>query len=477
LIPITQVETPHGNFEGGYWPVKYDKLGSNAAVIEDRRPAQEGVFGADYFRAATAKGYLKERTGYVDFVDISTSLEQAAGTMQQTIHDIAFRGSLIQAGRVFYDKGIRAAIRKHYGAEYEAQLVPWLRRIAHQFSTDDTSIAGYNDLMRRVRINLVGHALPLNLKVILSPDVGVPNPKAWASYVANRADNTKLAMEKSDEIRHLVYNMDRDFRESMDRVTLDPTIGDLQKKAVQWGFIPIARVSQEFRISTFVDQYHKALGRGKTEQEAALIADSFVRERHGAASVVDLPAVMQSNEGMKMLTMFYGYFNTMYNWQRQLPGNIRRGQAKEFAVNGLGSVVVGAAFGAALFNNRKQDDSWFKIIGKAMLLQPLSTIPVLNTAASYFAEGYSPRTPIASLLGAAGSILTDAKKLYKGDRLKTMKPVQHAANVVGLSTGLPLAQVGRTGQFATDVMTGQQRPRNIVEYARGIITGEAKLKR
>lgn len=503
LIPITNVETPHGTFPGGYWPVKYDRLGSNAAVIADRKPAQEGVFGGDYFRAATAKGYLKERTGYVDFVDISTSLEQAAGTMQQTIHDIAFRDSLIQAGRVFYDKGIRAAIRKHYGAEYEAQLVPWLRRIAHQFSTDDSSIAGYNDFMRRVRINLVGHALPLNLKVILSPDIGVPNPRAWASYVANRTENTKLAMEKSDEIRHLVYNMDRDFREALDNIGIqekegrivrtlkkvgaDETaqvakeigfqLGDLQKKAVQWGFVPVAKVSQEFRISTFVDQYQKAIGRGKTEQEAALIADSAVRERHGAASVVDLPSVMQSNEGMKMLTMFYGYFNTMYNWQRQLPGNVRRGEAKNFAVNGLGSVVVGAAFGAALFNQRKQDDSWFKIISKAMLLQPLSTIPVLNTAASYFAEGYAPRTPIASLLGAAGSIITDAKKLAKGDRLKTMKPVQHTANVIGLSTGLPLAQIGRTGQFATDVATGQQRPKNITEYARGIISGESKLKK
>lgn len=474
-IDIGQVETPHGTFEGGYWPVKYDRLGSNALVIEDRKPTQEGVFGGDYFRAATAKGYLKERTGYVDFVDISTSLEQAAGTMQQTIHDIAFRDSLIQAGKVFYDKGIRAAIRKHYGAEYEAQLVPWLRRIAHQFSTDDTSIAGYNDFMRRVRINLVGHALPLNLKVILSPDIGVPNPRAWASYLSNRAENTKLAMEKSDEIRHLVYNMDRDFRESLDRITLNPAISDFQKKAVQWGFVPIAKVSQEFRISTFVDQYYKALGRGKTEQEAALIADSFVRERHGAASVVDLPSVMQSNEGMKMLTMFYGYFNTMYNWQRQLPGNVRRGEAQSFMVNGLGSVVVGAAFGAALFNQRKQDDSWFKIIAKAALLQPLSTIPILNTAANYFAEGYAPRTPIASLLGAAGSIITDTKKAAKGQRIE--KPITHAANVVGLSTGLPLAQIGRTGQFSADVWTGKQKPKNIAEWARGIISGEAKLKK
>jgi hypothetical protein len=100
---------------------------------------------------------------------------------------------------------------------------------------------------------------------------------------------------------------------------------------------------------------------------------------------------------------------------------------------------------------------------------------VLNTAASYFAEGYSPRTPIASLLGAAGSILTDTKKFAKGQAIE--KPIQHGANVIGLSTGLPLAQPGRTGQFLSDVSQRKQRPKNITEWARGIITGEAKLKK
>jgi len=207
-----------------------------------------------------------------------------------------------------------------------------------------------------------------------------------------------------------------------------------------------------------------------------------VRERHGAASVVDLPAVMQSSEGMKMVTMFYGYFNTMYNWQRQLPGNVRRGEGANFMVNALGSVVVGAAFGTLLFNQQKQSDSWFKTIGKALLLQPLQTVPFLRDGANYYMEGFQPRTPLASLLGAAGSIITDTKKVMKGQRPD--KPITHAGNVVGLATGLPLAQIGRTAQFADDMRTGRQHvtpfsrdPRlNIADWARGIITGEAKLK-
>jgi hypothetical protein len=473
-IESEKVQTPHGEFDGGYWPVKYDRLGSNMAVIEDKKPPDSAIFGQNYFRAATSKGHLKERTGYIDAVDITSSLEQAAGVMQQTIHDIAFRDSLVQAGKVFYDKEIRAAIRKHYGVEYEAQLIPWLKRIANKNTVDERAIQFYNDWQRRVRVNLIGHALPLNLKVILSPDIGVPDPKAWASFEANRSANVALAMEKSNEIRHLVYNMDRDYREQLERAVTPQGVGGMQKKAVQWAFLPMMKMSQEFRMSTFVDQYAKAKGRGLSDHEASVVADSFVRERHGAASIVDLPAIMESTETMKSLTMFYGYFNTMYNWQRQLPGNVRRGEVQNFAVNALGSVVVGAGFGAALFNQAKEGDSWWKTVGKALLLQPLSTIPIVREFANYFVEGYAPRSPTAGLISALSAAYTDLKHFSKGEPMK--KPIATGANIVGVATGLPLLQVGRTGQFLSDVHQRKQRPRNFPEWARGIISGQARLK-
>lgn len=475
-LDIGQVETPFGTFEGGYWPVKYDRLGSNIqAVKESSEHGTDGVFGRNFFRAATSKGYLKTRTGHVDFVDISTSIEQAAATMQQTIHDIAFRDALMQASKVFYDKDIRAAIRKHYGTEYEAQLIPWLKRVSYQFSADDVALKGFNDFLRRTRMNLVGHALPLNLKVILSPDIGVPNPLTWARFEANRTENAKLAMTHSAEIRHLVYNLDRDYREALNRLTIQQGFGDVQKKALEWGYGPISKISQEFRMATFVDKFNTAKAEGKTDHQASAIADSYVRERHGAASVVDLPAALSSNEAMKMLTIFQGYFNTMYNWQRQIPGNVRRGEWSKAFTNAAGSIGVGTAFGALLFNQRKEDDSWFKIIGKALTLQPLTTVPILSHAANFAFEGFAPRMPLGSLLSAAGSIISDAKKVAKKQPVE--KPITHAANIIGLSTGLPLAQVGRTSQFASDVATGKQRPRNIAEWARGIISGEAKLKK
>ena len=473
-IEAAKVQTKFGELEGGYWPVNYDRLRSNLAVIEDRAVDPKGVFDTMYYRAATSKSHLKERTGYVDFVNINSSIEQAAGKMQQTIHDIAFRDAMIQASKVFYDRDIRGLITKHYGEEYADQLVPWLKRVSYQYSVDDKALSAVNGFLRRMRINLVGHSLPLNLKVILSPDVGALNPAAWARFVANRSENMKFAMENSQEIKHLVYNMDRDYTEALNKIVLDTEFGDLRKKSIEWGFKPVTAVSQQFRAATFVDEFAKAKAKGMSDVEASLIADSYVRERHGTASVVDLPAMMASNEGLKMLTVFQGYFNTMYNWQRQLPGNVRRREIGKFMETALGSIGVGAAFGALLFNQQKESDSWFKTIGKAMLVQPLSTIPGLNQVTNFFFEGFAPRMPFASLFTAAGQVINDAKKVKEGKRPE--KPITHGANVIGLSTGLPLAQVGRTSQFIYDVNKGYQRPRNIIEYSRGIISGEARLK-
>lgn len=474
-IPKSAVETPHGVYEGGYWPMQYDQLGSGIDVLKDRANAPNGVFDKQYFRAATSKGYLKQRTGYVDFVNISNSIEGAVRTMQQTIHDIAFRDALMQASKVFYDKDIRNAIKKHYGTEYADQLVPWLKRISYQYPLNDPAVGAINDFMRRVRVNLVGHVLPFNLKVILSPDIGVPNPAAWARFEANRAENTQLAMAHSEEIRHLVYNLDRDYREAVDKLTLKPGLDDFRKKAVQWGYHTVSSVSQEFRMATFVDEFNKQRAAGRSDHEAAVLADSRVREQHGAASIVDLPSVMASNEGMKMLTMFYGYFNTMYNWQRQLPSQVRGGEWGKAATTALGSIGVGAFFGATLFNQRKESDSWGKIIAKALLEQPMMTVPILNMATNYLFEGFEPRLPVGSLLTSAAAIYNDAKKWKEGKPIT--KPITHGANVVGMTTGLPLAQIGRTTQFATDVIQSKQRPKNIADWARGIISGDMKLKK
>jgi hypothetical protein len=51
------------------------------------------------------------------------------------------------------------------------------------------------------------------------------------------------------------------------------------------------------------------------EKSAILYADNIVRVTQGSGGAQNLSSVQQSSELMKLLTMFYGYFNTTYNLQ------------------------------------------------------------------------------------------------------------------------------------------------------------------
>ncbi len=473
-IDPSPITTPHGDFAGGYYPIIYDRLRSNINAIEEK-VAPNALFGNNYTRATTANSYTKERTGYADRIQFQTSIEQVAGRMQQIIHDISYRRAVIEASKVIYDREIRGAIRKHYGMEYEKQLDPWLKDIANHFNNDEVANDFASAVMRRARSNLVGHALGLNLKVILSPAVAKMNPadamRVWGDYAASE----KLAYEKSFEIPHTFRNIDRDFRERLEASVAQGGWNEYQAEAVRWAFMPVVKVEQQFRIITFVNEYQKGIAKGMSEGDAAVLADSYVRERHGSTGLPDMPSIMRSSEGMKIATMFYGYFSAMYNWQRQIKGNVSRGEWMKGLENIWGAVLIPAAFGAVLFNQSKESDSWGKHIAKAIVLQPLSTLVFVRDFANFFIEGNPSRTPLATAAASVASIISDAKNVSEGKKVK--KPIQHIGNVIGLATGLPMAQLSRTAQFGADVSKGQQRPRNIAEWARGIITGEARLKK
>lgn len=460
--------------DGWYYPVMYDRYYSDINSVVEKTDAN-ALFNNNYFRATTSNGYTNTRTGYVGRIEFQNPLEQLSSRMQQMIHDISYRPAVMQAAKIVYDKDIKAAIRKHYGSEYEAQLDPWLRAIANHYNVNEREISQTNALLRRVRMNLVVNALGLSLKQLFSPDIGVATPASLWRAAKFLDEDTKIAMEKSREIPHTMKVMDRDFRESLDRTIATQGLEGIQASAARFAFIPMAKLSQRFRIATWTQKYKDGLQRGLSDADAVEVADSFVRERHGATGIPDMPAIMRGSETRKLITLFYGFGNATYNWQRQIPGAVKRGDWESAMASAYGAVLIPSAFGIALYNSRNENDSWFKILSKGLALQIGQTVAHARDVVSYIADNQSPRSPIASAAMALKSAASDAYKSFQDK--KPNKPIQHAANVIGLGLGVPGAQIGRTAQFLNDVRTGKQKPKNFQEYLRGIIHGEAKLKK
>lgn len=477
-LPAESIRTPHGDYRGGYFPVIYDKLRSGIDVIKERPDNTDALFGKNYFRASTPHSYLAERTGYVDYVAFDNTIETVGARMQQMIHDISHREAVMNVSKIIYDKQIRNAIKNHYGVEYDKQLTPWLKDVANHFNLAEEANDFANWALRVPRMNLMIHALGLNLRVVLSPSLGTQGPLGIigrAIYKQWDPQAKTEALAKSKEIPHTMRSLDRDYRELLESQITKQGLTAVQGTAARWAFYPMLKIEEGLRVNTWWKEYQRGLERGLEEADAVAVADSAVRERHGAAAMADLPAIMRSNEAMKLVTMFYGYFNTVYNWQRQLPGQVRRGDFKDAIGTMYGAVLVPAIFGALFFNQQKEGDSWFKTIAKAMALQPIQTIPFMREFANYFIEGHQPRSPLESVMTAIKAAATDVNNYM--NRKPVKKPITHGANVIGLTTGMPLAQVGRTAQFASDVAEGKQRPRNIAEWVRGIVNGEARLKR
>lgn len=472
------IETPHGQFAGGYFPLIPDKnrmIGKG--IRENDGVVGNGPLGADFFRATVHNAFYKERTGATYWVDITNGMEQLAGRMQQVVHDIAYRDFVVNSGKILYDPVVKSAIKKYYGPEYEAQLVPWLKRVANEFTGNEKELGAFNSTLRQVRLNLIAAALPLNYTVMLSPSLGTANLKTLYSFNADRAVNKKMVMENSRELQHMLYNLDRDVSAAINDVVGKGKYTEYQMKAVETMFKPLTWLEQQMRMNTFYGEFMGQKAKGKTDFEAATLADSLIRERHGASAVGDLPALMANkNEIVRTATVFMGYFTTVRNWARQLPHEAREGNVSNSFKILWGTLGIATLYNVALFTKSKENETWAHYLSRAVLSTPLSMIPFMREAWTYASEGYQPTSPIFSLFKTIGDIGKDGYNALQGKRVKD--PVKHVFSGAGQIAGLPGAvQMGRTADFANDVRRGEQRPRNIFEWARGVITGEARLKK
>lgn len=498
-IEPREVETLHGKFKGGYYPVVYDPLRSFDVELNRQRAADE-LFERQYVRATTQHGHTTERAQpYAR--PLYLSLEVIPRHLQQVTHDLAYREAIMDADKFLSNPKIRKAVEDTLGREVYTQFRPWLQAIANDKVYDQRGLAWWDRAAHWARTSgtMVGLGFRMTTMLIhgataASNSIGELGPK-WMMSGMNAFFGTPEKMaaardfifERSGEMRHRMNDVDRDVRDGLSE--LEGKHGVIYA-ARRFAYYGISALDMASALPTWMGAYNKAMHSGMSEEQAIYAADKSVRVAHGGGHIKDLPAVMRGTEWQKLFTMFYSFWSHFYNRQRHMGRqmveagrDLADGEFKK-AAHDFSMVLARSVFyfilpqiiHATLRNKSKdeEDKSWLHLASEEIAMGFFAGIPVLRDIAhSVFLGRDYEATPAAQIVK---SFIATGKDLAAAagatDSEVSDKWVRHAMETTGYTFGLPLGQPAGTVQFMWDVINGNQSPDGVTDWLHGIIYGK-----
>ncbi len=497
-VEAREVSTAHGTFKGGYFPVVYDP---NLSQLGDRiRAAGEQRFEADYVRATTPKGHTIARVDYVG-EPLSLNPDIVHWKLGQAIHDLAYREAIVQADKLLGDRQVMGRMDETVGKAQRLQLDRWLQGIANAPNIDTRGLGAMDAFLHKLRLNSmvvgIGFRATTMLKhgvTALSNSIGELGP-AWMlkgsteffGSVDKMRRNYGMITDKSAEMRQRFNAVDRDVRDAL---------GDLSGKssvladAERFGHYGVATLDMLSALPTWLGAYRKALAGGMEEADAVAYGDKTVRNAHGAQGAPDLAAIQRGSEAQKLFTMFYGFFNHIYNRQvtgvraaGSMVGNLRAGDyagartdfAKTLSTFFFYLAAPALIEGLVSTGGPSQDEDTLSWAAKQIAGEVPAGLPMLRDMAKAAIDGrgyeMSPVGHAVDEVVKGGRDLASAAGL--SDKPVSDRWLQHAIEAPGYVLGLPTGQAAGSAQFLANVAGGQENPQTVADWFRGLVYGPA----
>lgn len=508
MVKPQKVVTRHGVYEGGYYPVVYDAFADRNIEQKTARNA-DMLFENNWAKPTTNQGHTVARTGYTGPIDLSLSV--ISRHIDQVTHDLAFREAIIDVNKFLSRPEIRDEVDQVMGREYTKQFRPWLQAMANDKVYDTSGASAWEKIIRKARMNttMVGLGFRLSTMEIhglsaLSNSIGEIGAKWMAKGTAQFAtpDRWKATrdfiFERSPEMATRMNEVDRNVTEAINQINehakefgARSVAQKIFDNATKFAFHGVAMLDMASAMPTWMGAYLKAMaherdgGLNMSEDAAIDYANRAVRNAHGGGGVKDLAAVQRSKGAMSLATMFYSFWNHMYNRQRDLArayGQLatQGGSVKDFSAvlaRSFWYFVVPQLIHALLkpSQDKDKDDSLAghaKHIGEEVALGTVSGVPVMRDLANALVNGRDYAiTPIETAGKALVQTIRDGYHWAIGEET-SKKPLKNAAAATGYAFGLPTGQIGTSAQFIWDVINGEQSPQSLADWWDGIHTGK-----
>lgn len=335
-VQAVAIDTPFGQFEGGYFPLKYDDRQSAKAASHAVKEIADQMTRGAVARSTTKRGHTKARVEGVKMpvrLDFGVLFEHT----NQIIHDLTHHEMLIDAGRILGSKEVQDAIYGAYGDVTYDQIKKAMQDIAAgDIGAQTFYERGMNHLRTGTTVAFMGWSVmtalqqPFGLTQSMSR-IGIKwvgrGLSRWMRDAASMESTAAWITEKSDMMRLRSRTQMREINEIRNQIGLsggrisgwiDEALSHVTDKNVRVAiadsyFWLIYKGQQIADIPTWVGAYEKAMADNHDEATSIALADQAVLDAQGGGQIKDLAGIQRGGPLLKLWTNFYNYFNVTWN--------------------------------------------------------------------------------------------------------------------------------------------------------------------
>ena len=480
-IAANPIQTPWGEFRGGYVPAQIDA--DLVAEEQMRELANQENENMDYAFPTTAKGFTKARVEYnrplvLDLSRLMSHAEQVAlfSNMEVPVRDVR---------RLLSD--IEPELNLHQHKALESMLVPWLNRAAKQRTVtkgkEDGGLSRFWSVMRQ-RTGMVlmfGNILNSVQQItgFLLAGVKVKTRYMTAAsldFVTNYKEMKQSVAELSEFMRSRMSNEIAVMDDFIQETLINP---NLLQKAQNWtnrnAYFLQQLVANNMEPIIWTAAYRQALEQGMSEADAVFFADGVIRQTQGSTLPEDISKAESGSAFARLFTQFMGYFNMQANLlgngfvKLMRQGGLRQNKLAAAHLYMMGyflPAAVAELIAAAGYGLKDDDgDGYADEILKTALLDGqvkngLAMIPGVGQVGTFVYNRFNGKTYGSRLGGAPALSVAEAALLAPWSVAKAVEPdanyrqkrkgVYDTATLISMTLGLPVRGVLKDGEQIDD---------------------------
>ena len=480
-IAANPIQTPWGEFRGGYVPAQIDA--DLVAEEQMRELANQENENMDYAFPTTAKGFTKARVEYnrplvLDLSRLMSHAEQVAlfSNMEVPVRDVR---------RLLSD--IEPELNLHQHKALESMLVPWLNRAAKQRTVtkgkEDGGLSRFWSVMRQ-RTGMVlmfGNILNSVQQItgFLLAGVKVKTRYMTAAsldFVTNYKEMKQSVAELSEFMRSRMSNEIAVMDDFIQETLINP---NLLQKAQNWtnrnAYFLQQLMANNMEPIIWTAAYRQALEQGMSEADAAFFADGVIRQTQGSTLPEDISKAESGSAFARLFTQFMGYFNMQANLlgngfvKLMRQGGLRQNKLAAAHLYMMGyflPAAVAELIAAAGYGLKDDDgDGYADEILKTALLDSqvkngLAMIPGVGQVGTFVYNRFNGKTYGSRLGGAPALSVAESALLAPWSVAKAAEPdanyrqkrkgVYDTATLISMTLGLPVRGVLKDGEQIDD---------------------------